>query len=202
MQVVLINVAHKDRSAEEFMGKGFIREETDIKSLLLYSLSLLPFALDEALFFDYVHVDDGFDYFDFSQAEEELASAGLIAIVKNKSGKSVIITPSGSEVNSSTWRQVAASVRQKMERKAIKVIQNIKRERSLKASHTLNEKDGSYTVHLAITDRSVEIFSVELVLYSEAQCRIVENSFKENAKTLYASTLDVLCGLNNPGGNI
>ena len=29
-----------------------------------------------------------------------------------------------------------------------------------------------------------------------------ENSFKENAKTLYASTLDVLCGLNNSGGNI
>ena len=62
------------------MGKGFIRKETDIKSLLLYSLSLLPFALDEALFFDYVHVDDGFDYFDFSQAEAELVSAGLIAM--------------------------------------------------------------------------------------------------------------------------
>ena len=177
------------------MGNGFIRKGPDIKSLLLYSLSLLPFALDEAAFFDYVHVDDGFDYFDFSQASDELQKAGYIAVINNKSGKTVIITPSGSEINETTWREVAASVRHKIERKAIKVTQSIRRERSLKAEHTKNEKDGSFTVHLAVTDKSSEIFSLNLVLYSETQCRIVENSFKENAEALLASSLDILCGI-------
>ncbi len=184
------------------MGKGFIRKPTDVKSLILYSLSQLPYSLDESYFFDYVHVDDGFDYFDFSQAVEELLNAKLIAAVNTKNGRSFIITPLGSETNETMSQYISAGVKHKADKNAILLARKIQRERSILTTHSLDASNGTYNVHIAITDKGTELFSVNLVLYSEEQCSMVENNFKKDAERLYSSSLDILCGINDPEDKI
>ena len=184
------------------MGKGFIRRPTDIKSLILYALSQLPYALDESFFFDYVHVDDAFDYFDFSQAVDELLKAKLIAAVNSKNGRSFIITPQGSETNETMSQYITASVKRKTEKNAILLARKIKRDRSITAEHTFNRGNGTYDLHLAITDKGTELFSVNLVLYTEEQCSMMENNFRKDAERLYSSSLDILCGIKDPEDKI
>ncbi len=176
------------------MGYGFIHKPEEIKCLILYCLSLLPFSVGDADLQELTSVDGGFDFFEYSQALQELIDLRHVACVETSLGRALALSPSGMELNETMGKHLPPSVRDKADVLAVSIISKIKRERSLHASHMFNEDDSTYNVHLAVLDRVREQFALDVTLYSERQCYAVENTFKKNAERIYGTVLDILAG--------
>lgn len=176
------------------MGYGFIHKPEEIKCLILYCLSLLPFSVSDSDLQELTSVDGGFDFFEYSQALQELIDMRHVACVETSSGRALALSPSGTEVNETMAKHLPPSVRDKADVLAVSIIARIKRNRSLNTYHTYNETDKTYKVHLAVLDRGLEQFSLDVTLYSERQCFAVENIFKKNAEKVYGTVLDLLSG--------
>lgn len=176
------------------MGYGFIHKPEEIKCLILYCLSLLPFSVGDSDLHELTSVDGGFDFFEYSQALQELIDFKHIACVETSSGRALALSPSGMELNETMAKHLPPSVRDKADILAVSIISKIKRERSLHTSHKINESDSTYKVHLAVLDRGQEQFSLDVTLFSERQCYAVENTFKKKAEKIYGTVLDILAG--------
>ena len=176
------------------MGYGFIHKPEEIKCLILYCLSLLPFSVSDSDLQELTSVDGGFDFFEYSQALQELIDMKHVVCIEATAGRVLTLSPSGMEVNETMSKHLPPSVKDRADILAVSIIARIKRERSLHTSHYFDEKDKTYKVHLAVLDRGLEQFSVDLTLYSERQCYAVENTFKKQAETVYGTVLDILSG--------
>jgi len=174
------------------MGYGFIRKPEDIKCLILYCFSLLPFAISDADAYELASIDGGFDYFEYAQAFAELVEAKHISSVETSKGNLYTVTPSGLGIINVMIDRLPPSVRDRADYKAIEITRKIRRERSIRTSHVYNEQDDSYKVHLALVAKGYEQFAIDVTLYSERQCNKVENVFRKEAENIYASVLDQL----------
>ena len=56
------------------MGYGFIRSEQQIKSLILFGMSLMPVSVTETDLLQVISMDEGFTYLDFAPALQEKLS--------------------------------------------------------------------------------------------------------------------------------
>ena len=176
------------------MGYGFIHKPEEIKCLILYCLSLLPFSVSDSDLQELTSVDGGFDFFEYSQALQELIDMRHIACVDTSTGRSLTLSPTGMELNETMAKHLPPSVRDKADIMAVSIISKIKRERSLHTYHKYDEISSTYKVHLSVLDRGLEQFSLDITLYSERQCYAVENIFKKNAENIYGTVLDMLSG--------
>ncbi|NCB04422.1 MAG: DUF4364 family protein, partial [Clostridia bacterium] len=94
---------------------GFIKEQKDIKHLILFCLSLLPFAVKESDLLEVVFIDDGFGYFEYSAAFRDLVEARYIAVVDAGPEKEYLITPRGKELLDMLESELRQSVRDRAE---------------------------------------------------------------------------------------
>lgn len=179
------------------MGYGFIHKPEDIKFLILYCLNLLPFAITDADVYELASVDGGFDYFEFSQAFAELVEARHISSVNTKPQQTYIISTTGNEIIQVMADRLPPSVKDRADAKAVEIIHRIRRQRSLRTSHTYDEERKVYKTHLAVTDEGIEQFALDIILYSERQCYLVENVFKTKAEKIYGLVLDELASYDN-----
>ncbi len=176
------------------MEYGFIHKPEDIKFLILYCLKLLPFAVTVDDIYTMASVDRGFDYFEFSQAFAELVEGKHISGVNTKPERTYIISESGDKIIEVMLSRIPPSVRDKADAKAVEIIHKIRRERSIRTFHTFDDPSKTYKAHLAVTEAGVEQFAIDVVLYSERQCYLVENVFKKKAERLFGLVLDELSG--------
>ena len=179
------------------MEYGFIHKPEDIKFLILYCLKLLPFAITADDVYALASVDKGFDYFEFAQAFAELVEGKHVSSVDTKPERTYIISESGDKIIEVMLSRIPPSVKDKADAKAVEIIQKIRRERSIKTFHTFEETDNTYKAHLAICDAGIEQFALDVVLYSERQCYLVENVFKKKAEKIFGMVLDELSGYDN-----
>lgn len=173
------------------MGYGFIREEEDVKYLILFALRFFPFAIPEADLLDVVLVDDAFGYFEFSQAFADLQKQKFVSSVESQGETYYLLTPQGEEIISVMADALPLSVRDKAEKSALRVIAKTRRDASIRAGHTENE-DGSYTVTLKVCDGAAEQFSLSMMVYTPRQCALIENNFRENAEQIYSQILSTV----------
>ena len=101
---------------------GYIREQKDIRYLILFCMSFLPFAISEADLLEIVFIDDGFGYFEFSEAFHALQEQGLIACVDTGTEKQYILTEKGQSVLEASQNELRMSVRDKAQAAAIRVV--------------------------------------------------------------------------------
>ena len=174
------------------MEYGFIHKPEDIKFLILYCLKLLPFAITADDVYAMASVDRGFDYFEFAQAFAELVEGKHVSSVNTNPERTYIISESGSQIIEVMSSRIPSSVKDKADAKAVEIIQKIRRERSIRTSHTYDETNNTYKTHLAICETGIEQFAVDIVLYSERQCYLVENVFKKKAERVFGLVLDEL----------
>lgn len=175
------------------MRYGFIREEKDIKSLILFGLSLVPFAITESDLLEIVLVDDGFGYFEFSEAMVDLLASRHIASLESGGSKQFVITPKGAEVVAALDRDLPFTVRDKAQSAALQVILKVRREASLKTSQRQND-DGTYTVSMKICDKDTEHLALEIMAATPRQCELVKRNFKENAEKIFQTVVSLLAG--------
>ncbi len=173
------------------MALGFIRDEADLKYLILFSLRFFPYAITEADLLETVFVDEAFGYFEFSQAFADLQQDKFISCLESGGEKQYLLTPAGSEIINEMASSLPRSVRDRAEQAALRIIAKARRDASIQASHRENA-DGTYTVDLAVLDGERQQFSLSLMVYTARQCTLIEQNFRQHAESIYAQVLSAV----------
>ena len=173
------------------MGYGFIRTEQQVKSLILFGMSLMPVAVTESDLLDVISVDEGFTYLDFAPALQDLVQNGLVSAVTGGRENRYILSAEGAGLVSVLKSDLPASVRDRAEGSAIRTMRRIAREADILTEHSENG-DGSYQVKLRILDKDRVALGLEMRVGSLRQCSMLENNFRKNAEKLFAGITDLL----------
>lgn len=172
---------------------GFIHEKLDIKLLILFVLSRLPKPVTFEALTELVMVDDGFDYFEFTQCLGELVNSGNV----DKEGTSYKITRMGSVNEDTVESSIPYSVRLKAENRARPLIEKLKRDALIGASHE-RAKNGGCNVRLSLSDGLGEIVSMSVLVADEKQAMQIEENFRDNAEALYQKLVAMLAEPSDP----
>jgi hypothetical protein len=170
---------------------GYIREPEDVKYLILYCLSLLPMTVSVDDLMEVTMIDGGFGYFEFMQCFHELLESGHISELDMIDHKEYLLSNEGRKVVELMEGQLRLSVRDRAQTAALRVISRIRRNNSLRAYHKKND-DGSFHVTLAVYDKSFEMMSINVAVFNERQCQMLEQNFKDNAESIYKGLLSLL----------
>ncbi len=170
---------------------GYIREQKDIRYLILFCMSFVPFAISEADLLEIVFIDDGFGYFEFSEAFHALIDQGLISCVDTGTEKQYILTAKAQRVLEASQNELRASVRDKAQAAAIRVVRKIERDATIKTSHVENE-DGTFNVTLQITGKKGLLAGVNMMVFTPRQCSLLEDNFRKNAEQIYQKMIEIL----------
>ncbi len=166
---------------------GFIHEKLDIKILILFILRRLPDFVSFEKLSELVMVDDGFDYFEFTQCLSELVDSGNILQMDTR----YKITKTGAVHAETVENSIPFSVRTKAERSAQPVIERMRRDALIGTSHETLPNGGS-VVKLSLSDGVGDVISLSLLSSGEEQAESMEKYFRENAETLYHKFVEIL----------
>ncbi len=166
---------------------GFIHEKLDIKLLILFVLRRLPAPVSFETLSDLVLIDDGFDYFEYSQCLSELIGTGHVENNEN----SYKITKIGAEHEITVESGIPYSVRLKAQRNTQPIIEKMKRDSLIGTSHELL-KNGGCQVKLSLSDGIGDIVSLSILASDEGQARNIENYFRSDAENVYHSIIKLL----------
>ena len=173
------------------MQHGFVRDPEDIKFLIMFSMSFMPFAIGENDILDTVMVDGAFGYFEFSEAFQGLMDTKHIAMLEKDGEKQYILTPRGQQMIADMYRELPSSVRDKAEKAAMRTVMKIRRENTLK-TEVSNNPDGTFTVKLVIADGEAEHLRIEMLAMTRRQCSIMSEAFKDSAEEIYSRLIQLL----------
>jgi len=166
---------------------GFIHEKLDIKILILFVLRRLPGPVSFETLSDLVMVDDGFDYFEYSQCLAELVRTGHVQQNEN----SYKITEIGAENGDTVESSLPYSVRSRAERAARPLIEKMKRDRQIVTSHEQLE-NGLSKVRLSLSDGIGDIVSLSILASGEEQAKNFEKYFRSDAENIYHQIIKLL----------
>lgn len=164
---------------------GFVREELDIKILILYILARLPGPVDRESLADIVFCDHAVDYFSFSDCLSELASTGHII---KENGK-YEITARGREDGAMIETSLPISVRDNADVGMLPVAERISREAMIHVSHGMGAS--GCTVNLALSDGKGTILNLSALVGDEEQAQIIEKKFRKDAEAYYVRILNL-----------
>ena len=166
---------------------GFIHEKLDIKILILFILRHLPAEISFEDLSEYVLVDDGFNYFEFTQCLSELVDTGLV-IEKDNMYK---VTRKGARHAETVESSLPYSVRSKAEKSLAPIIDKMKRDALIGTKHKPLPK-GGWKVDLSLSDGIGEIVSVSIMVPEEENAIAMEKNFRENAESMYHNMIRLL----------
>lgn len=166
---------------------GFIREELDIKILILFVLNRLPGSVSLETLAELVLVDDGFDYFEFTQCLSELVKTGHVS----QSEDGYRATKLGEEHGNTVESSLPYSVRSKAERKVRPLIAKMKRDEQIFTGHETLENGGS-RVSLSLSDGIGSIIKLKLLASGETQAELIEKNFRQDAENIYLKIIALL----------
>ena len=107
---------------------GFIHTKEDIKFLVLFAMDLLPFPVTFETVVDLITwCDDGFGYFELSEAFYEMIPTGHIDESIENGAKLYAITDKGREATRIFEKQLPYPVREAAQRSALRVVRQIRR---------------------------------------------------------------------------
>ncbi|MCX7614532.1 MAG: DUF4364 family protein [Clostridiales bacterium] len=169
-------------------GFGFIREKKEIKFLILYAMSFIDFPVSEASLIDICLIDDAFGYLEFAEAFQELIDTGHIDRITGDKEEEFLITKKGVEAAKIFEKQLKASVRERAQHSAIRVIRKLRRNAGIRTSIEENEKN-TLNVTLSISDGEDDILSVRMMVGSQEQALLLERNFNKHAEKIYNAIL-------------
>ena len=170
---------------------GFIHEKLDIKILILFVLRRLPGPVSFEILSDLVMVDEGFDYFEYSQCLAELVRTGHVEQNENK----YKITTIGAENVDTVESGIPYSVRAKAERKAQPLISRMKRDNQIVTSHEI-QSNGLPKVQLSLSDGLGSILSMSILASDAEQAKSIEKYFRSDAENVYHKIIKLLTNQN------
>ena len=155
---------------------GFIHTKEDIKFLVLFAMDLLPFPVTFETVVDLITwCDDGFGYFELSEAFYEMIPTGHIDESIENGAKLYAITDKGREATRIFEKQLPYPVREAAQRSAI---------------HTSVTEHGEHD--LTVRMEMEQVFAIEMAVVSHEQATMLERTFKANAEAIYQKLLGVM----------
>jgi len=168
-------------------GCGFIRENLDIKILILFILNRLPGPVDEETLMDLTLCDKGFTYFEYASCLADLVRTEHVTLTDGF----YTITEKGARNGYMTESSLPYSVRIKSEKNAAEAAKIIQRRSMVKAGHAKLDS-GAISVNFSLSDGIGEIMKLELVAPSEEYAEKMEKNFKENAESIFNQIVTLL----------
>lgn len=167
---------------------GFIRTKEEIKFLILNCMTYLPFPVNfDALVDICTWCDDGFGYFEMSEAFQELLGSGHILSDKTQNDFLYSITDKGIETARLFEKSLPYTVREAAETSAMRVVRKLQRDAQVTCrTEKRGEKD--FIVHMEMED----VFSISMNAVSHSQAAMLERNFKKNAEKIYNQVLTAL----------
>lgn len=167
---------------------GFIRTKDEIKFLILTCMTYLPFPVSYDAIVDIcTWCDDGFGYFELSEAFDELLQSNHIEKMMDDTAEVFTITQKGIQTAQAFQNRLPYTVREAAELSALRVIRKIRRDAQITSkTEQLGEKD--YVIELTMQN----IFSVRMNVVSLSQAALLEQNFKKHAERIYQELLSAL----------
>ena len=169
-------------------GFGFIRDKLEIKFLILYIAARViePIPFDTVL--DLTMCDDGIDYFDFSECLADLVRTEHLTLSEDGF---YAITEKGQRNSEICESSLPYSVRIRTDKNVALCNQKLRRKSQVKAS-SQRRPNGTYTVHLSLSDDMGSVLDMDLMVVNEDMAHSLEQRFRKNPEKLYSSLLTVL----------
>lgn len=165
---------------------GFIHEKLDIKILILFILRRLPGIVERDKLIEFMQVDGGVGYFDYSDCLYELIDSGLV----DEIGVGYRITPKGNNACETVESSLPYSVRKKAEKVIAPEAERLRRLSMLTAEHELIGSECFVT--LAMSDGKGEFLRTRILCAGEEQAARIEENFRENAEAIYGRMIELL----------
>lgn len=157
---------------------GFIRTKEEIKFLILYASGFLPFSVNlESLVDLCTWCDDGFGFFEFKEAFDEMLQTGHMT--EPKPGL-YAITDKGRETMELFERSLPYTVREAAQKSALRVVQQLRRDAAI-----ITRVEPKAENDLLVTMEMQDVFSLQMHVVSRGQASLLERSFRAHAEQIY-----------------
>jgi len=165
---------------------GYIRDELDLKFLLLYVLSNVaePVAFDDLM--DMARIDENSGYMEYADAYYGLIDSGHAEMAENKA----VISKKGRDALKIYDNRLPSSVRRKAQQSILKTVARIKREACIMCETA--EKDKHLVTSLRLCDGEDELMRLDMLVVNMPQAAALEGNFRANAERIYNAVLDAL----------
>lgn len=161
-------------------SSGLVHEELDYKILILYIIRRMPAPIEPELLFDLCLCDNGVEYFDFSEYLNDLITSGHIS----QTDEGLLITDKGTRNVDAVESSLPFSVRRAADRAIAPAAEELARFELIKTSHE-QSPDGAFSVHLSMSDGTVNLIDMKLYCGSEKQAKLIKKNFRRKAEKYY-----------------
>ena len=167
---------------------GFIHSKEDIKFLVLFAMDLLPFPVSFNAIVDLTTwCDEGFGYFELSEAFYEMLPTGHIEEVADSVETLYRITEKGRETTRIFEKQLPYPVREAAQRSALRVVRQIRRDAAIR-TRVSERSEHDLTVRMEMD----QVFAIEMDVVNRSQAALLERTFKSNAEAIYQTLLSAM----------
>lgn len=171
------------------MAAGFIHDKLDMKVYLLYLLSRLCSPVDFSALTELALAERGTEYFLFAQALAELKDSGHVTEEED----CYAATDKGRYISTDSEGSLPQVLRRRCD-KRLDELNAVLRRRAQVRAQVLPREDGGFTLRLGLDDNGGNLFSLELLVPSEAEGQAIAEHFQESPEIIYHSVLAVLQG--------
>lgn len=172
------------------MSVGFIRDKLEIKFLILYVAAgvaePMPLSDVQAL----TMIDDGIDYFDFSQCLSELVKTDHLRLNEHQQ---YVITPKGLKNSEICKSSLPLSVRLKADKLITAHRQELIRRAQVRSTVERRE-NGTYTVELNLNDDVDNVMRLQLMVATKEMAEDLAQRFQKNPEQVYSQLVTALYG--------
>ena len=173
---------------------GFIHTKEDIKFLVLFAMDLLPFPVTFETVVDLITwCDDGFGYFELSEAFYEMIPTGHIDESIENGAKLYAITDKGREHEEITCDAIAYPVMQRA-LTAVQRFNNQMQRKGLIETNVRKEESGDFIAELCLRDDAGILMRLELSAPTLSQARGLTRAYEKQADSIYQQMMTLLLG--------
>ena len=167
--------------------EGFIRDELDLKLLVLYIMSKAVQPIPFLQLVDLALCDKGVDYFSLTQAVDNMVSTGQLS----QEGERYAITERGLRNSAICATSLPYSVRMRCDEALERVNEELRRQAQVQAA-TEDNPDGTCTLRLELRDVTTPLLRLELLTSGGEQAREMAEVFRRDPGGLYHQLIRLL----------
>ena len=167
---------------------GFIHDQLEIKFLILYIASRLVGPVPFETLQDLSMCDGGVDYFDFSECLADLVKTEHLTLSPDGL---YAITDKGLRNSRICESSLPYSVRLRCDRNLASCNRSLRRKSQVKASSE-KRPNGTYTVHLELSDDMGSVMDLRLAIPREDMAAMLADRFRKSPERLYSEIMRAL----------
>lgn len=166
-------------------------ELAENKLLLLYIFQKIKLPISNIQITQIILENNFINYFTLQQYVTELIASNLLKPTEQKGKSRLVITQKGDNVLSLFKGRISESKIELIDNYLKTHIENIKKELTVRADYTIENKN-NYLVNLTASEDSFTLIDIKLSVASNKQARDLCNKWRNNPSELYTKIINLL----------